>query len=256
VDATKELNVHSIALQIPIELLSHNGKKPSGPTDEHAVIGVYTAAFRRKARVRDDDGDVKSGPWVQVSRLGNPLFNEVIIPMGDKDHWNRTKPQNDSQFTHYLAHPELAKLLPALYPGVFPHLAAYTKERFDLEAILLTGIPAGIISPTFTTFTGPTQADLLRLNMAIPPSSNPSLLGVLGGDLAGFPNGRRVFDDIVTIEIRAIAGATIPLVDPTFTPDAAVNVVTQGITPNVADRYINTFPYLANPLDGFHHPAS
>ncbi|MBV8719699.1 MAG: DUF4331 domain-containing protein [Chloroflexi bacterium] len=256
VDATKELNVHSIALQVPIELLTHNRKKLSGPTDEHAVIGVYTSAFRRKARVRDDDGDVRSGPWVQVSRLGNPLFNEVIVPMGDKDHWNRTRPEDDSQFAHYVKHPELQALLPALYPGVFPHLAAYTKERVDLEAILLTGIPSGVVPGFAGNFTGTTQADLLRLNMGIPPASNPSLLGLLGGDVAGFPNGRRVFDDIVTIEIRAVAGATIPLVDPTYTPDGAVNVVTQGITPNIADRYINTFPYLGTPLDGFHHPGS
>src|SRR5439155_8025606 len=109
---------------------------------------------------------------------------------------------------------ELAKLLPVLYPGVFPHLAAYTKDRADLEAILLTGIPSGIIAG-FQNFTGTTQADFLRLNMAIPPSSKPSLLGLLGGDLAGFPNGRRVFDDIVAVELRAIAGVTIPLVDPT-----------------------------------------
>jgi hypothetical protein len=256
VDATKELNVHSIALQVPIQLLTPNGKMPSGPNDEHASIGVYTAAFRRKARVRDDDGDVRSGPWVQVSRLGNPLFNEVIVPMGDKDNWNRTKPQDDKNFAKYVKHPELAALLPALYPGVFPHLAAYTKERFDLEAILLTGIPNGVVAGFAGNFTGATQADLLRLNMMIPPASNPSLLGLLGGDIAGFPNGRRVADDVVTIEIRAVAGATIPLVDASFTPDAAAGAVTQGLVPNIADRYIPSFPYLGTPLDGFHHPSS
>jgi hypothetical protein len=82
------------------------------------------------------------------------------------------------------------------------------------------------------------------------------LLGLLGGDLAGFPNGRRVQDDVVTIEIRAVAGATIPLVDPTFQPDNAVNVVSQGITPNLAERYLATFPFLGTPKDGFHTPAS
>jgi hypothetical protein len=257
VDATKELNVHSIALQIPIQLLTPDGRMPSGPADEHASIGVYTAAFRRKARVRDDDaGDVRSGPWVQVSRLGNPLFNEVIVPMGDKDHWNATKPHDDKNFAKYVKHPELAALLPALYPGVFPHLAAYTKERFDLEAILLTGIPNGVVPGFAGNFTGTTQADLLRLNMMIPAGTNGTFLGLLGGDLAGFPNGRRVFDDVVTIEIRAVAGATIPLVDASFTPDAAAGVVAQGVTPNVADRYIPAFPYLGTPLDGFHHPAS
>jgi uncharacterized protein DUF4331 len=259
VDTIKELNVHSIALQVPITSLTSNGKHPMGASDPHAVIGVHTAAFRRKARVRNDDdhdhGHVESGPWVQVSRLGNPLFNEVIIAMSDKDRWNATKPQNDKQFDEYIQHPELAKLLPVLYPGVFPNLAAYTKERVDLEAILVTGIPDGVI-PGFQNFTGPTHADLLRLNMAIPPAKSPNLLGILGGDLAGFPNGRRVFDDVVTIEIRAVAGVTIPLVDKTFTPDAAAGVVTDGVLPDTGTRYITTFPYLGTPLDGFNHPAA
>jgi hypothetical protein len=255
VDATKDLNVHSIALQVPITVLTANGSMPHGSTDPHAVIGVYTAAFRRKARVRDHDHDTQSGPWVQVSRLGNPLFNEVIVPMGDKDRWNALPPIADSQFKKYVATPELAGLLPVLYPGVFPNLAAYKKERFDLEAILLTGIPKGVVPGFDGNFTGPAPADLLRLNMAIAPSSTPNLLGLLGGDVAGFPNGRRVADDIVTIEIRAVAGATIPLVDPSFTPDAAVNVVTQGITPDIADRYLDHFPYLGTPKDGFHTPA-
>src|SRR5690348_11351781 len=161
-----------------------------------SVIGVWTAASRRRAAVRHaGSGTVhESGPWVQVSRLGNPLFNEVIVPLGDKDRWNSTYPANDKQFAHYVAHPELAKLLPVLYPHVFPHLAKLTKARADLEAILLTGIPKGIIKG-FQNYTGPVQADQLRLNVAIPPTkSKPSIYGLLGGDPAGFPNGRRVFD--------------------------------------------------------------
>ena len=256
VDATKDLNVHSIAIQVPKKLLTPDGTAPTGPADPRAVIGVYTAAFRRKAQVLDDVHDVSSGPWVQVSRLGNPLFNEVIVPMGDKDRWNRLPPRQDNQFARYVAHPELGKLLPVLYPGVFPKLAAYTKERVDLEAILLTGIPAGVVPGFNGNSSGTTQADLLRLNMGIPPAASPNLLGVLGGDIAGFPNGRRVADDIVTIEVRAIAGATIPLVDPSFTPDGAAAVVTQGITPDIGDRYQPTFPYLGTPKDGFHTPAS
>jgi hypothetical protein len=256
VDATKDLNVHSIALQVPIKSLTFNSQPPTDATDKRSVIGVYTAAFRRKARVRgDDDHDVRSGPWVQVSRLANPLFNEVIVPMGDKDRWNASKPEDDKRFAKYVQHPELAGLLPVLYPGVFPNLAAYTKERFDLEAILLTGIPNGVAAGFPGNFSGTTQADLMRLNLAIPPAQSPNLLGVLGGDIAGFPNGRRVFDDVVTAEIRAIAGLTIPLVDNTFTPDGAAGVVTQGITPDIADRYIPQFPYLGTPKDGFHTPA-
>ena len=127
-----------------------------------------------------------------------------------------------------------------LYPGVFPNLAALTKPRADLVAILLTGLPAGII-PGFQNFTGRTPADMLRLNVAIPPASSPSPLGVLGDDLAGFPNGRRVADDIVNIELRAVGGLTYPLVDPSFTPDAAASQLTQGLTPG-PDRYQSTLP--------------
>ena len=187
---------------------------------------------------------------MQVSRLGNPLVNEALIPMTKKDHWNSVDPAADSQFTQYVDHPELAGLIPALYPGVFPNLAAYTKPRADLDAILLTGIPAGIV-PGFQNFTGSTKADELRLNVAIPPSASPNNLGILGGDLAGYPNGRRVADDVFTIELRAIAGATIPLVDPTFTPDGAVGVVTDGVTPPGNVSYLDSFPYLDNPKGGF-----
>ncbi len=256
VDSTKNLNVHTIAIRVPIKKLTKNGSTPTSVTDPHAVIGVYASASRQKARVILDDGNrITSGPWEQVSRLGNPLFNEVIVPMGKKDLWNSLDPDQDHSFLQYVQHPELAGLLPVLYPGVFPNLAAYTPARADLVAILLTGLPAGIV-PGFQNYTGTTQADLLRLNMAIPPSSSPSLYGVLGGDLAGFPNGRRVFDDTVTIEIRAIAGVTIPLVDPTFTPDGAAALVTDGVTPDLSTRYQSTFPYLGTPKSGYEVPAA
>ena len=192
---------------------------------------------------------------MQVSRLAEPLINEVIIPLGKKDSWNAQKPNMDKQFVNYYLHPEVQGLLPVLYPGVFPNLAAYTKPRADLQAILLTGIPSGIIKG-FQNYTGPTLADMIRLNVAIPPSSNPSILGIIGGDLAGFPNGRRVFDDTVTIELRAIAGVTIPLVDPSYTPDAAAGEVSDFSPPAVPSgiTYLNSFPYLGTPYDGFSHP--
>ena len=138
-------------------------------------------------------------------------------------------PDKDKEFAQYVSKPELAGLLPVLYPGVFPNLAAYTKPRADLSAILLTGIPAGVV-PGFQNFTGTTQADLLRLNLAVPPPASPNPLGLVAGDAAGFPNGRRVADDVVTIELRAVAGLTIPLVDPTFTPDGATSVIKDGTT--------------------------
>ncbi|MER8104864.1 DUF4331 domain-containing protein [Kitasatospora sp. NPDC094016] len=257
VNTTKALNVHSIALQVPITDLTWSGRKPGNVTDPHATIGVWTTASRRQARIINTTGhDTESGPFVQVSRLGNPLFNEVIVPMGKKDLWNSQPPADDKNFAQYVAMPELAKLLPALYPGVFPNLAAYTKPRADLLAILLTGIPSGVV-PGFQNYTGDTQADMLRLNVAVPPAANPNILGLVAGDPAGFPNGRRVFDDVVTVELRAVAGLTLPLVDPSFTPDAATSAITDGLTPaDVKNPYLDTFPYLGVPYDGYHNPSN
>ncbi len=249
VNTTKYLNVHSIALQLPISSVTASGRP---------VIGVWTTASRQRATILSPDGaQTHSGPFTQVSRLGNPLINEVVIPLGKKDYWNMQVPAHDKQFAQYVANPELAGLLPVLYPGVFPNLAKLgNAARTDLEAILLTGIPAGVVNSTFTTFTGSVQADMLRLNTSIPPSSSPNILGVLGGDLAGFPNGRRVFDDVVTIEVRAIAGLTYPLVDPSYTPDAAASEVTDGLTPSSVGRgYLDEFPYLGIPYAGYYHPA-
>ena len=179
---------------------------------------------------------------MQVSRLANPLFNEVIVPMAAKDRWNATDPCDDKDFAQYVTRPELGGLLPVLYPGVFPNLAGYQQPRADLAAILLTGIPAGVV-PGFQNFTGPVQADLLRLNLAVPPTPAPKVLGLIAGDPAGFPNGRRLADDVVTIELRAIAGATIPLVDTSFTPDDAAAAVTDG-TDNTNAGFTDHFPYV------------
>ncbi len=251
VNTPKFLNVHSIALQVPISRVTARGRP---------VIGVWTTASRQRVRILDDSQDVLSGPFTQVSRLGNPLVNEVIIPLGKKDFWNTQQPAHDKQFAQYVAHPELAALLPVLYPGVFPNLAALDKAktaRADLEAILLTGIPKGVAGG-FTNFTGPVQADLLRLNTSIPPTtSKPSIFGLLGGDAAGFPNGRRVFDDVVSIELRAIAGVTFKLIDPSYTVDAAAGQLTDGLTPaDLGTPYLSHFPYLGVPYDGYHHPPS
>jgi hypothetical protein len=257
VDPLKTLNIHTIAIKIPIKMLTRDGSTPSDPLAAKSVLGIWGGASRRKVRVIDDHGSgtMGSGPWVQVSRLGNPLFNEVIVPVGDKDRWNALDPINDNQFEKYVNQPELGNLLPILYPGVFPNLAAYSKPRADLHAILLTGIPSGIVGG-FQNFTGTHPADMLRLNVAIPPTtSNPNALGVVGGDLAGFPNGRRVFDDVVSIELKAIAGATIPLVDNTYTPDGAVSAVSSYLTP-ANDRYQSSFPYLGTPHDGYDTPSS
>ncbi len=248
VNALRSFNVHTIAIQIPITRLTRDGSKPSDPMGTNATIGVWASAHRQKALVRDSGKDVSVGPFVQVSRLGNPLFNEVIVPMGRKDEWNADTPDGDKDYAPFVAQPELAKLLPVLYPGVFPNLMAFKGDRADLLAILLTGIPKGII-PGFQNFTGPTQADMLRLNVAIPPSGSPNANGILGGDLAGFPNGRRVFDDIVTIELRAIAGLTIPLVNPSYVPDGAAKLVADG-SASTLPSYLTGFPYLGHPVSG------
>jgi hypothetical protein len=256
VNGTNRLNVHTMAIQLPKTMLTRDGSNPTNPNDSRSVIGVWASASRRKAIILGPNADIDEyGPWVQVSRLGDPLFNEVIIPLGLKDLWNSRYPNGDSQFLKYVQYPEVPQRLVELYPGVFPNLAAYNKPRADLVAILLTGIPAGII-PGFQNFTGQTFADLLRLNMAIPPTAAPSILGILGGDLAGFPNGRRVVDDVFTIEVRALAGATIPLVDPSFTPDAAASQVTDGVTPsNIDSPFLASFPYLGTPYSGFDVPS-
>lgn len=250
VNSTNEFGVHSIALQVPKDDLTRSaGRHDWQP--RNSVIGVWAAASRSKASIREPGGVTGGfGPPVQVSRLGNPLFNEVIVPMGKKDLWNSLTPATDDQFLSYVRHPELATLLPELYPGVFPNLAKLTAPRADLVAILLTGIPSGIV-PGFQNYTGSTYADELRLNVAIPPASNPNPLGVIGGDLAGFPNGRRVFDDVTSVELRAIAGATYPLVDKSYTPDGAASLLTDGLT-SANTSYLSQFPYLGTPQSGYN----
>jgi hypothetical protein len=253
VNATNHLNVHSIAIQVPISAVTIHG---------HPTIGVWTTASRQRVTLWDADrGEtVNSGPFRQVSRLGNPLINEVIIPLGKKDLWNSLPPNDDKQFAGYVAQPGLAALLPALYPGVFPNLAALVasgKPRADLEAILLTGIPSGLI-PGFTNLTGTVLADMLRLNTSIPPTAadKQSIYGLVGGDAGGFPNGRRVTDDVVAIELRAIAGVVYPLIDKKYVPDAAAAKLTDGLTPaNVSSAALTQFPYLGVPYSGFDNPS-
>jgi hypothetical protein len=267
INSLADKNVHSIALQIPISSLTSNGSPLSmGANDPHAVIGVYTTARRQTVRIFNPTtgGTTATGPYDQVSRLGNPLVNEVVVPMASKDYFNSQPPVKDSQFAAAVEHPELQGLLPVLYPGAFPALAAYTKPRADLVAIFATGIPGSVIGPAFGQGTyqgGKVIAEMLRLNMGIAPTSSDgtqpgtSNLGLLGNDLAGFPNGRRPTDDVVTIALKAVAGATIPLVDSTYTPDPDVAVVNQGVTASPRS-YQAHFPYLADPHGGFSNPTA
>jgi hypothetical protein len=293
VNSTDKSNVHTLAVQTDIALLTSSGGYPTDPTDPTAVIGVWTAASRQKIRALEHGGKMlDAGPYVQVSRLGNPLFNEVIVPIGKKDYWNSLPPSDDHQFLSYVTTPLLGELLPLLYSAdgkggnsVFPNLLAYNNSadakkygRLDLAAILLLGIPPGIVAPNFSTYPKKftsvadylehsTYADMLRLNVAIKPvapgDSGYSNLGVIGGDFGGFPNGRRVSDDVATIELRAVAGATLPLINGitgnNFQADGAAGAISMGLTSGPTDStamgteaYLSTFPYLGLPHSGYN----
>ena len=251
VNSVQGFNVHTIALEIPISKLTRDGSVPKSPLSKKAVIGVWATANRRKSQVWDKAKGkyVGHGPWEQVARLANPLFNEVIVPMAEKDEWNARPPWDDKRYAKYVNKPELAGLLPVLYPGAFPNLAKYTKPRADLNAVLLTGIPKGVV-PGFQNYTGAVEADMLRLNLAIKPTAAPNDLGLVAGDAAGWPNGRRVTDDVVTVALRAVGGLTIPLVDPSFTPDGAASAAADGTT-NTNAALTDTFPFLGLPGGGY-----
>jgi Domain of unknown function (DUF4331) len=245
VDGLKGLNTHTIAIQVPKHRLTHDGSLGADAADPRSIIGVYSTTLRRRLRI--DDGDDRRGgdwdggddrdDWVQVSRLGMPLVNEVVIPLGRKDRFNASDPRDDQQFASLVLNPEPARLIPVLYPVV--HVPA--APRNDLAAIFLTGI-AGLNQPANAR-----PSEMIRLNMAIPPSPSPNRLGLLAGQLDGFPNGRRLGDDVVDIEVRALAGAT------PFTPAFNVapnNLLGDGV--DVNDKaFLPNFPYVASPFAGY-----
>ena len=249
VDSTAGFNVNTIAIEVPIQELTRTGSVPSGPTAPDAVIGVWSATSRQKVTVLradpadDPDPDLTIGPFQQVSRLGSPLVNEVVIPLKLKDKFNRSSPADDSQFAQFVINPQLAQLLSAVFGITVP-----SAPRNDLVAIFATGIPVNpVTGPNFTTFLSDGRPhEMLRLNVAIPPSANPSRLGLLGGDVAGFPNGRRVFDDVVDISLRAVAGGT------PFTPATNIspnNTLGDGVANNDVP-FLTRFPYLGTPQSG------
>jgi hypothetical protein len=237
-DGVRNYNVHSIALQVPkTDLL----KAPAAD----GTIGIYASASRPKIRILRGDGTIDArGAEVQVSRLGNPLVNEVLIPLGKKDLWNASDPKNDSQFLDRYTNPEFAGLLNLLYPSL-PDTP--TSNRSDLVAVLLTGVPG-------LNFTGSTKADLLRLNTAIAPTGTENPLGALAGDFQGFPNGRRLGDDVTDIEVRAIACGYGPILAGALglcnlSPN---NAVGDGVNAN-EDAFLGHFPYVAAPNRGYEH---
>ncbi len=190
--------------------------------------------------------------WTQVSRLGNPLVNEVLIPLGKKDRWASTKPSSDSQYLKYVTKPELAAAINLLFPGV---VNAPTTNRQDLVAVLLKGLPPGNPTGLVTQIgNSPKVADMLRLNLAVAPSSDPKRLGALAGDAAGYPNGRRPADDVVDIEEKAVGGVLAGLFG-LPAPTANAGKLGDGVDTN--DRpFLSAFPYVASPVSGFDvkHP--
>lgn len=244
VNALAGYNVHAIVLQVPISAITANGSTPTDPKDPNAVIGTWSTASRKTASVLSAGAaPSESGNWVQISRLGMPLVNEVVIPLGKKDLWNGSKPSDDAQFLSYVTDPEPARLLKALYNIQVP-----PTPRDDLVAIFLTGIK-GLNMPANVT-----PCEQLRLNVAIPPSASPNRMGVLGGDLQGYPNGRRLLDDVTDISLNAVAGAAYPLFHQGFTPDPLAGKLGDGV--DGPDKpYLTSFPYVASPYRGYEYSA-
>jgi hypothetical protein len=253
-------NVTSLALEIPASCLT-NGSDP--------VIGGYTTASLRQASVLNpvpqsaksvaSVGPVTSptgpelagGSWAQVSRLGMPLVNELVIGLPDKDRWNTTTPVQDAEFADYVTNPSLPILVQALF-GSAGVVAPNVYPRTDLEAVFLTGIagvnqPAKVLAP----------AEELRLNTstAVTPYASQKDLGVLAGDLAGYPNGRRPIDDVVDITLRVAMGVLLKPYDGSSSdPDPASDAsrqlgFTDGVQANPANC-LTAFPYLNTPIGG------
>jgi hypothetical protein len=211
-DTLRGYNVQSIALQVPRSMVTLR---------RHPTIGIYGSTLRHKFTLVNGGA---IGPWQQVERLGMPLTNEVLIGIGDKDRWNHVEPAQDSKFKEYLLNPVLAAAL-----------GAPAKNRQDILTVFDKGVPK-------LNATGGPLADLLRLNTSIEPSAHPNPLGVLGGDVSGFPNGRRLGDDVVDIELRVVAGALI----------GHPNQVSDGVQHN-DQPFLRSFPYVPMAHQGFEH---
>jgi Domain of unknown function (DUF4331) len=226
-------------MQIPESRVTRNGKSVEDADAHNAVVGVWSTTERRRLQVTNAKGKApkkaghKRNKWVQVSRLGNPLVNEVVIPLGMKDRFNRTTPDRDAAlYGQFVTQPELAAVLNALF-GV----GAPETDRTDIVQALLQGIPG--LNQHKGKHAG-TPVDTLKLNLGIDPSPMPDRFGVIGGDNAGFPNGRRLTDDVVDIELQVIAGFLVgnpvPLGD-------GVDEDSKG--------FLSQFPYLNDPDSGF-----
>ena len=244
VDGTENVladkNVTSLAVEVPIACLKSGSE---------AVIGAWTTASERINREDEPDD------WRQVSRLGQPLVNELVIGLKDKNKFNASEPRGDTKFATYVTNPTLPVLIEALF-GV----PAPATPRNDLVAVFLTGVP-GLNQPA-----GVRGAEMLRLNTSIAPKAPAaqSPVGVLGGDTAGFPNGRRPGDDVVDIALRAVEGVLLPGHPAAVEQltDGALSSATIAYTPDGAitgdatfSLFRTGFPYLQTPLSGSPGPT-
>ena len=236
-DDVSTYNTHSFVLQVPEAEVTRDHKPVSGPGGSNAVVGVWASTERKRISVRKHHGKAHvKHHWVQVSRLGNPLINEVIIPISQKDKFNRTSPEDDAKnFGKYALNPEPARLLNALFS-----LGVKETNRTDIVQALLTGVP-GLTQISKNA----APADTLKLNLGVPPAATENRFGVLGNDTAGFPNGRRLADDVTDIELRVIGGALLPA-----NQGGKQLPLGDGVDQN--DKpFRSTFPYVATPRDGF-----
>ena len=196
------LNTQSIVMQIPEAQITRNRRPVAAADSSNAVVGVWSSTERRKLEVTNanfNKNRASRGRFVQVSRLGNPLVNEVVIPAGKKDLFNRTGPAGDAKrFGKFVVEPELAKILNALF-----NVNAPESGRTDIVQALLQGLPG---LNQLARGNNPLPTDTLKINLGVPPTETPNRFGVLAGDNAGFPNGRRLEDDVVDIELQVVAG--------------------------------------------------
>jgi hypothetical protein len=235
-DTLAGFNVNTIALQVPKSDLALGGDE-----DENPIVGIWSTTSRRSVQIQRADGSTdEDGRFVQVSRLGMPLVNEVVIPVGLKDYFNSSKPTQDPAALPLVQDPELPRLLNAVYGLDVPDSDPDTDgiQRADLISVFLTGV-AGLNMPE-----NGTPSEMLRLNMSIPPCTDAcSTLGVIGGDLAGFPNGRRLSDDIIDVSLRVVLGVLLP------DHQAIAETIGDGVDAN--DVPFNAqFPYVGYPTSG------
>jgi hypothetical protein len=239
-DDVSGYNVNTIALQVPISLLTRSGNTPS-MDDPDSTIGTYGATYRSGLERRAPERPVKGqGKFVQVQRMGNPLFNELIIGTGFKDLWSRSEPEDDAQFADFALDPLIARVAQAAFGGAFD---IPPPPRNDLLPLVTYAPPIVAIG----TEPGPI-ADLLRLNVGVPPTpfDQASRLGLLGGDATGFPNGRRPLDDVTDIVLRVVVGGVLAGGDFNTFPNTNLG---DGV--NIDDAPVQgSFPYVAPAQDG------